>query len=472
MANHNGEVMSNNELKNKSISRQKLLTDANADMGDSVEIFISNNKFTGILIPNQDSVDQNIITLKLESGYNIGLDVAKIKTLNLIKKGGFDKLAALSRTSGISEISGKTKSQSGSVPEKELIRVISTGGTIASYIDYRTGAVHPAENAQDLAYSAPELTNLAKIDAKILFSDLSENITPSHWISLSEEISGIFKRTLKGEQFKGIIIPHGTDTMAYTASALSFILGTTLPMPVILVGSQRSSDRPSSDANQNLLAAAKLALKSDLGEVVVLMHDSSSDNLISIHRGTKVRKMHTSRRDAFQSINEQPIGEIDLVNDTIKLQPNHRKASVRVNKIEIKPKLNEKVGLIQTYPSLSIDQFEIFLEKNDGIVLAGTGLGHAPVRLLESVRSGIKDGKHIVMTSQCIFGRVNMNVYSNGRDYFKAGVIPGEDMLPETAYVKLMWVLGQTDNAEEVKRMMQTNYVGEITDRIEMQTFN
>jgi glutamyl-tRNA(Gln) amidotransferase subunit D len=478
--------MSQNESKISSISRQKVLAEANADIGDIVEIFLSNNKFKGILIPNQNSKDKNIITLKLENGYNLGLDIKKIEKLQLLKKGGVDKpniqLDISNSSNSLKKLKNPKKSEnlaSSVSSESEtdrksqnlLISVISTGGTIASYIDYRTGAVHAAKSAQDLEYSAPELTNLAQIDARILFSELSENITPWHWIALSAEINKIFQKTMKGDPYKGIIIPHGTDTMAYTASALSFILGPELPLPVLLVGSQRSSDRPSSDANQNLLAAAKLALKSDIGEVVVLMHSSTSDNSISIHRGTKVRKLHTSRRDAFQTINGQQLGEIDLITDSINLQPNYRRVCKSDIKSKTKPQLNDRVCLLQIYPSLSIDQFEIFLENNDGIVLAGTGLGHAPSRLLECVRSGIKDGKHIVMTSQCLFGRVNLNVYSTGRDYLNAGVISGKDMLPETAYIKLMWVLGQTNDAGEVKRMMQTNYVGEITERTEFEAF-
>ena len=434
--------------------RGLLLAEANAVAGDVVEVAIGSRTFSGILMPSHKAGANDILTIKLSNGYNIGLKIEPKVKLKVIEKGA----QATTRTM-TKPISG---SDNGSMPR---VGVISTGGTIASYIDYRTGAVHPAVTAQDLAYSAPELFEHAQVQARILFNELSENLRPSHWQKLAEEVVDMFHNDVGGENVKGIIIPHGTDTLGYTAAALSFILGPHLPGPVILVGAQRSSDRPSSDANQNLLAAAKLAVEADLGEVVVTMHGSSSDDVIVIHRGTKVRKLHTSRRDAFQTVNDLPLGTVNLAENTLKLKSTHRPRVLPGNSLTLNTTMNDKVILLQSSPGLAAEDLDHFSSKYDGIVLAGTGLGHVPSHLLASITRAIRAGTHFVMTSQCLFGRVNMNVYSNGRDLLKAGVIPGEDMLPETAYVKLMWALGQTRNPEQVKKIMLTNYVGEITKR-------
>jgi len=226
--------------------------------------------------------------------------------------------------------------------------------------------------------------------------------------------------------------------------------------PVILVGSQRSSDRPSSDASMNLLSASKLA-ETDLGEVVIVMHGETSDTYSLIHRGTRVRKMHSSRRDAFKSMNEKPIGKID---ENVTFFQDYRKRNE--GKTEVNDKIEEKVALIYFYPGLTPEFFDYAVKNNKGIVIAGSGLGHVSSDLIEIIRNAKIP---IVMTSQCLNGRVNMNVYSTGRDLLSAGVIPGEDMLPETAFVKLMYVLGQTKKIEEIRKMMTENMVGEMSPR-------
>ncbi len=437
------------------------LTNDQVSIGDTIELDTGKKRFIGVLMPKHEFSDPEVITIKLTNGYNMGLRSNSIKTIKLIKKG--ERINSYL----------KNPISTGSKTLKPKICVLGTGGTIASYVDYRTGAVHPATTAQDLAYSAPELLELATIEPKILFSELSENLTPKNWSELANEVAQALTKRVDSEndRYCGVIITHGTDTIGYTSAALSFILGPNLPAPVILVGSQRSSDRPSSDANQNLLGAAMIAIHSDLGEVVVVMHSSSSDDHITFHRGTKVRKMHTSRRDAFRTINEQPLGTVNLRDNSITIGPDYRKRQSATTKWDFTTNLNHNVCLIQTFPTIKSEMIDYFAENYSGLVLAGTGLGHAPARILESIRRAIKAGMHVVMSSQCINGRVNMNVYSNGRDFLKAGVIPAEDMLPETAYVKLMWVLGQTNDPDIVRKMMLTNYVGEVTPRSSIQTF-
>ncbi len=402
------------------------------EIGDYVEVKSKKGVFRGIIMPRPMFSSPEILVLKLDNGYNIGIIPREIK---IIKK----RVEKEKRKRVIKYEKGR-----------KTISFIGTGGTIASYVDYRTGAVHPAMSAEDIIFSVPEIEEECNIRSTILFNILSENMNVSLWIALA--------RKIKDEEKKadGIVIPHGTDTMHYTSSALSFMFPK-LSLPVVLVGAQRSSDRPSSDSYLNLLSAVKVA-KRDIGEVVVVMHASTSDEKCYIHRGTRVRKMHTSRRDAFQSINSQPMGE---VGDKIKFYGEYRKKDDETILME---KMDEKVALIYYYPGLSIEKFESMLEGMHGAIIMGTGLGHISSEFLPVIRREVKDGKIIGMTSQCVYGRVNLNVYSTGRELKNAGVIPLEDMLSETAYTKLMWLLGNYDR-EEAKRLLPINLRGEISGR-------
>ena len=182
--------------------------------------------------------------------------------------------------------------------------MLGTGGTIASKVEYETGAVKPAMTTEDLIEAVPEIAFVADIEARVLFNIFSENMTPELWERIVDAVAKAFE-----EGFEGVVVAHGTDTMAYTAAALSFAFRG-LPAPIAFVGAQRSSDRPSSDAAFNLHAAVLTAAEAPFAEVVVVMHGEPGDTYALAHRGTKVRKMHTSRRDAFQSINARPLAKI------------------------------------------------------------------------------------------------------------------------------------------------------------------
>ncbi len=400
--------------------------------GDSIRIKTEKGVYSGIVMPRHAFSRDDILLIKLDSGYNIGVPISEIKDMDILEK------------------AEKRSKSSRYVPKGRgpKIGLISTGGTIASYVDYRTGAVHPAVTSEELLFSVPELADIADIDAKVLFSVLSEDMEPRYWTYMAEEAG---KALNSGKE--GVIIAHGTDTMGYSAAALSFALSN-LTGPVVFVGSQRSSDRPSSDATMNLLSAARVAA-SDLGEVAVVMHGETGDEYCLIHRGTRVRKMHTSRRDAFVSPNSKPIGR--ATPDGVELN-GHRKRSKGA--VEVRPDFEEKVALIYAYPGMEESVLDSMLSDSKGAVIAGTGLGHIKSSLIDTVRAHIKDGKSIVMTSQCLYGTVNMNVYSTGRDLIKAGVISGGDMLPETAYVKLSWALANLD--EGIGAFMKKNIAGEL----------
>jgi glutamyl-tRNA(Gln) amidotransferase subunit D len=429
----------------KGLALEKL-KEAKASLGDEIKIIKGEKVYRGILIPRPEYQNSDHIILKLKSGYNIGVKIdsnVKIEVLGFKVEPKFVKPPSPETKEGLPQVS-----------------IISTGGTIASRVDYRTGAVEPALNAEDIYSIVPELSNIAKINTEILYNEFSENFTPNHW----EKIAEITAKNIENG-VDGVVICHGTDTMAYTAAALSFALQN-LPVPVILVGSQRSSDRPSSDAATNLIGAVAISAKASFAEVAIVMHKETSDDKLIVIKGVKARKCHTSARNAFKSINAQPLAEYDLINNEIKILNKDFKARAKDKKLILKPKFNSKAALIKFYPGMNPEIIDYFVDKGYlGLILEGTGLGHVSRYCYNSIKRAVKEGVFIGMTSQCIWGRVNMHVYYTGRDLLNLGVTPLEDMLPETALVKLMWVLAQTTNLNEIKNLMLENIAGEISSK-------
>ncbi len=408
-----------------------------AETYDKVRVESKGKKYEGTLMPSQT----DSIVLKLKNGYNIGIkwDFASVTLLE--KK----------QEKKIQETISKPTYKKKGLPN---ISILSTGGTIASKIDYRTGAVTSQFSADDILRAIPELEEIANYNCRMIYSILSENMRPSYWVELAR---AVYEEIKNGAD--GVIITHGTDTMMYTAAALSFMIET--PVPVVVVGSQRSADRPSSDNAMNAICAAAVAT-SDIAEVCVVMHGGTSDDFCNIHRGTKVRKMHTSRRDAFQSINAKPIGRVEYPSREIKTLSSYAKRGEK--KLALHDKLEPKCALIK-YATGASSESLLFHSGSGykGIVIEGTGLGHVSTEWIPLIKNATDAGIPVVMTSQCINGRVCDRVYDTGRDILKAGAIEGEDMLSEVALVKLMWVLGQTQDIEKVREMMHTNVAGELT---------
>ncbi len=383
-------------------------------------------------MPRHSFSDEAITTLKLDNGYNLGIVV----------------------DGDVEVIKPATKRDlSLSMPEEDparpTIAILGTGGTIASFVDYRTGGVTPATRPEELALAAPEVFDEANVRAEVVFEMFSEDMQPEHWTAIAERVAWHLNNGCRG-----VVVGHGTDTMSHTATALAFCLKD-LSGPVVLTGSQRSSDRPSSDAGLNLLAATRIAAQSDLGEVVVAMHETSDDDHVAIHRATRVRKMHTSRRDAFQSINALPLGRVGKKIEWLTAYEHAGQGPTVVDAA-----WDEDVSMITSYPGLWPDHIEDVVRK--ATVIVGTGLGHIARRCLPGVQAVLDRGAHVAMASQCIHGRVNMNVYSTGRDLLQMGVMPADDMLPEVAYIKLMWILGHTDDPDEVRRLFATPLAGEL----------
>ena len=425
------------------------LESAGISIGDSVKIIKKDICYEGMILDRSEDADDKHVVLKLENGYNIGLEINNAE-IELVKKGEKPKieLKHLKIEKNLN---------------KHDISIISTGGTVASVIDYKTGAVHPAFTADDLIRANPELMEHANIKGNAVLNILSENMKPEYWVKSARAVADEIN---DGSQ--GVVVAHGTDTMHYTAAALSFILDT--PVPVVITGAQRSSDRPSSDAFLNLLNSVTAA-KSDIAEVMVCMHATENDSFCLLHQGTKVRKMHSTRRDAFRSINVSPIAKVQ--NGSVRILDKEMKYNKR-NETELKlhDSIEPNVAFIKSYPGISGELIDYHVDKGyKGILLEGTGLGHCPENIVPSLERAKDSGIPVVMTSQCLYGEVNMHVYSTGRKLISAGVISAGDILPETAFVKLIWTLGQTDDIKEIKNIMKTNIAGEIQDKLSLKYF-
>jgi len=408
-------------------------------VGDSVNI-LAEITYSGIIMPRYEHSDDKHIVLKLKSGYNIGLEISKIEKIEKNQ----ETIKITKTDEKIEKVKGLSK-----------ILLLSTGGTIASKVDYRTGAVTPILTAEELNSSVPELATIANIDAEVLFSEYSENIMPEHWLKIAEKIKEFSK-----SDYTGIIIAHGTDTMHYTSSFLSFALAG-FPIPIVLVGSQRSSDRASSDAALNLIGATKFIIESNTKGIYIVMHQDENDDTIACHLGTRVRKNHTSKRGAFQTIGGNPA----FIIAENQIQKNISKDFFKINEFQSKINVDTKVALVKYHPGYDPNLLNQLIENGyKGIIFEGTGLGHIGKVMYENVKKANEKGVFLGMTSQCIDGRIGMTVYESGRDLLDLGIIPLENMIPEVALVKAMWAIGNYQNIDEVKKIMLKNIASELSN--------
>jgi len=409
-----------------------------------VEIDSTRGKFKGIILPRSETADSKHIVLKLRNGYNVGLAVDTIKDIK-----------ELGHKEAHYKIPEKKFPYN---PGKPSVKLLGTGGTIASRLDYRTGAVIPAFSPGELYSSVPELAEICNLETEKLYGVFSENMGPEQWIGTALAIGKEIERGVDG-----IVIGHGTDTMHHTAAILSFMVQDS-PIPIVMVGSQRSSDRPSSDAAINLINATRSAGIGDIAEVMVCMFGPTSDQYGLLHRGTRVRKMHSSYRSTFRTIGDIPLAMVDR-NRFIHLRKDYKKRRKDRN-VKINAVFDDRVAIVYYYPNMKPDIIEALIDNGyKGIVIAGTGLGHVNKPLYPVLKRASKNGVHIYMTVQTLWGYVQMYVYDTGRDLMDLGVIPAANMLPEVAYVKLGWALGQSTDREKVKEIMLTPVAGEITER-------
>ena len=426
------------ELKGYKGKIRDFLISNQVEVGDLIKIS-SELTYSGILMPRYESGDESHIVLKLKSGYNIGIEFEKIEKIEKVGEG----------QSSID--SSQTIEKDEKLPK---ILLLSTGGTIASKVDYRTGAVTPALSATELYEAVPEIAKIANVDAEVLFSEYSENLQPEHWLEIAKKVDSV-----EDSDYTGIIIAHGTDTMHYSSAFLSFALSG-FKKPIVLVGSQRSSDRPSSDAALNLIAATKFLRRYSAKGVFVVMHHNESDKAIACHLGTRVRKNHTSKRSAFETIGSPPayvIFENTIQDNTYKMENKvSRDYNPRIN-------LDTKAALVKYHPGFDPEIIESLIKlQYRAIIFEGTGLGHVGKTMYDSIKKAKEKGIFLGMTSQCIDGRVSMTVYESGRDLLDMGIVPLETMIPEVALVKAMWVLGNSNSDDEIKKMMLEDYASEF----------
>lgn len=400
--------------------------------------------FEGTVLPRSENDDDKHIVLKIVTGYNIGID---IRTIEDMKETGYKKANY-------------------KIPEKEFpitdglpnVKLFGTGGTIASRLDYRTGAVIPAFSPGELYGAVPELADICNLETEKVFAVFSENMGPKQYIALSKAIGKEIENGIDG-----IVIGHGTDTLHHTGAVLTFMCQN-LPVPVVLVGSQRSSDRPSSDAALNLMHAMHAAGHSDIAEVMVCMFGPTSDEYGLLHKGTRVRKMHSSYRSTFRTIGDIPIARVSRK----EIIPIHKKYNKRRNdrNVRIYPYFSDEVTMLYYYPGMKPDTLDALVDAGyRGVIIVGTGLGHVNKELYPAIERAHAKGVHMYMTLQTIWGYVHMFVYDTGRDMMAKGIIPAGNMLPEVAWVKLSWILGQTDDPQKVREMMLTPINDEITTR-------
>lgn len=414
--------------------------------GDTIKLYLKDkSEKEGVLMPSHNS---DALILKLKNGYNIGFKKTEIKKIEVIKKNSSKEIKLKEHPSNKSLMN---------------ILILHTGGTIASKVSYTTGAVSPLTKPEELLQQVPELKNIANISSKLVKTMFSDDLRFKHFQELGEAINKEINK------YNGIIVGMGTDNLAVAASALSFILENP-QIPILFVGSQRSSDRGSSDAALNLISASYFITNSSFKGVAICMHESSEDTSCLILPATKTKKLHSSRRDAFKVINDKPIARVNYKNNEIKF---FKAKEDYPQDYKFKPKMEEKVALLKVHVNMHPDQFLLY-KNYKGLILEGTGLGHAPINEIDEqtkvhkkIYAALKElskSTIIVMTSNTLFGRINMNVYETGRKLQEIGIISGEDMLSETALVKLSWLLA---NEKDPKELISKNLRGEINHRIE-----
>ncbi len=406
--------------------------------GDRVRVERAGVTNEGVLMP---STTADYLVVKLDGGYNVGVarEDADVEVLE----------------SDVYDVEEAQTTESASKIEFDddlpTVSLISTGGTIASTVDYRTGAVTAQFDAEDVLRAVPDLAGRANYRGRVVANILSENMTPAVWQDLARAVVDEIEAGADG-----VVVMHGTDTMQFTASALSFMLDT--PVPIVFTGSQRSADRPSSDNVMNAVCAVEAA-KSDAAEVMVCMHATESDDVCALHRGTRVRKNHTSRRDAFQTVGREPLGQVGYDSEEVLFTREYqRRGDVD---LALDADLASDVELVKFTPGMDPAALDYLADKS-GVVIEGTGLGHVHTDLIPHIESLVEDDTVVAMTSQCIEGRVCDRVYDTGRDLLDAGVVEAGDTLPGTAKVKLMWAVA---NLDDPAAAMERSLAGELQER-------
>lgn len=328
--------------------------------------------------------------------------------------------------------------------KKPRILIVTTGGTM-TMLRNRKGALSPCKDAASLLEKVPELGEMARIEVLPVSNIDSSNLQPDLWITIAKAIYRCMAK------YDGFVVTHGTDTLSYTAAALSFMLQE-LPKPVILTGAQVPLNEIGSDGHTNLINAVRVAA-SDFAEVAVVFGSQ-------IIRGTRAKKTSAFDMQAVTSVKSVPLGNIGLF---VQFNAPVRKRGRR--KALLQPFLNADVAMLPVYPGIKPETLEYMASSHSGIVLGGFGAGNIPSdrnSLIPAIKKATRKKIPVVVCTVCIIGSTEMELYQVGRTALEAGAIPAMDMTPETTYVKLMWVLGQTDDLATIDSMMRKSFVGEL----------
>ncbi len=453
-------------LENYSGAVQAAIKVAKARIGDRLIVAKGTAVYEGVLMPRISQGSPDCIVLKLDSGYNIGIKFVKGVSIELSKT----KEPKSIKEEAAFELGAREKPKLKTDTSKPTIAILHTGGTVASKVDYKTGGVASSFTPEDIVGMFPEIAEFANIKSRLVRNMWSQDIRFSHYNILAKEIE---KEIRAGA--RGVVITHGTDTLHITSAALSFALEN-LSIPVILVGSQRSSDRGSSDAAMNLINAVFFAATAAFSGVGVCMHSSSSDDRCWILPACKCRKLHTSRRDAFRPVNSGPHAYVDYRTKQIDWVSKPAK-STGLLKLKL---FNEKikVGILRQRTNMFAAEF-LFYKDYDGLIVEATGLGNPPTseideftkehtKILRSLEELVKGGTVVALSPLTIFGRLNLNVYENQRKLLDIGILGNfSDMSTDTAYIKLAWLLSNFSPAE-AKQLFGKNLRGELSERTEV----
>lgn len=342
--------------------------------------------------------------------------------------------------------------------QKSALLLIYTGGTIGMKQDMKDLTLKPFDFSQILD-EVPEIRKFAfKIDTYSFEPPIdSSDVEPSLW----QDLARLIKE--KYEDYDGFIILHGTDTMSYSASALSFMLDG-LTKPVIFTGSQLPIGVPRTDGKENLISAVEIASAKDKdGHPAVPEVCVCFDSLLM--RGNRSTKVNSEVFRAFQSPNFPPLAEAGInirYNNEYIRKPNDWYQSLTIN-----TELDTRVSILKIHPGITPEVVRNILCGKDtrAIIMETYGSGNAPTRdwFLDIVKESSAMNKIIVNVTQCLAGTVNMNIYANGKALERAGVIDGYDSTTESALAKLFYLMGKSSDNEWVKAMMGRNLKGEIS---------
>jgi L-asparaginase len=336
-----------------------------------------------------------------------------------------------------------------SIRPKPKILLLFTGGTIAQVHDPILGALRPAKTPEDVLQLAPELQEYFAIDYKFIANIDSSNMQPAIWQTIAETIYKNY------EEYDGFVVTHGTDTMSYTASALSFSLKN-LGKPVVLTGAYLHPDAAGSDAKNNLTNAFFVA-SMDIADVVIVFGSR-------ILRGNRSSKKDEGSLASFWSPIFPELGRIRM---DIELWPFSPKRD-HTKKLILQTGFEEKIMVFTIFPGLRTDFLDAIIKKGvKGIIIRAFGPGNIPIKensLIESIKTYRNNNIPVILGSQTAVGLTKLSLYETGIAAQKLGVISTEDMTIEATITKFMWVLHQTKDREIIENLMKKNIAGEIHD--------